>query len=285
MGWDTKEPFGISDMGRSLPSADVDLDSVETVTLANNGPAATNHTTLFDSGSTHHISPYHKMFLEYTETLPKALNAANKSSFIAVGKGNISIEVPNDTDISKLHLAEVLYSPEAGYTLVPIGCLNQCGDSTTFGDGGCIIRNNKGGLIGKIPRSPRGIYTVSNDSKELLNAEIETLTPMKMCRHVDHISPWVAEKLIWNGLVTGLCINDSSGKTVFCESCVYTNATRRPIAKVCEGERTTEFGAEVHSDLWGPASVATLCGCCYYVSFTDDKIQLTSISSSRRAKP
>ena len=32
----------------------------------------------------------------------------------------------------------------------------------------------------------------------------------------------------------------------------------------------TEYGAEVHSDVWGPSPVATLRGHHYYASFMDD---------------
>ena len=39
----------------------------------------------------------------------------------------------------------------------------------------------------------------------------------------------------------------------------------------------TEFGGEIHTDLWGPAPVATKSGRHYYVTFTDDKTRLTSL--------
>ncbi len=44
-----------------------------------------------------------------------------------------------------------------------------------------------------------------------------------------------------------------------------------------EGERATKIGEEVHSDLWGPAPVATLGGRCYYITFTDDCARLTQL--------
>ena len=39
----------------------------------------------------------------------------------------------------------------------------------------------------------------------------------------------------------------------------------------------TEFGGKIHTDLWGPAPVATKSGRHYYVTFTDDKTWLTSL--------
>ena len=90
-----------------------------------------------------------------------------------------------------------------------------------------------------------------------------------------HISPGVTKKLAENGLVAGVRVDISLGKPVFCESCVYAKAICKPVPKEQEGNRATEFGEEVHLDLWGPSPVTTLHGRHYYVSFTDDKTRLT----------
>jgi len=105
---------------------------------------------------------------------------------------------------------------------------------------------------------------------------------MAIASRMGHISPGIARKLVENGLVTGVRIEDSPDGVVFCESCVYAKATRKPIPKQREGERSTEFGGEVHSDLWGPAPVATLRGRRYYVTFTDDKTRMTYFHLLRR---
>ena len=64
---------------------------------------------------------------------PKSLNAENKGNFVAVGKGEIVIEVPNGIQLSQLQLTEVLFSPKVGYTLVSIQ-LDECGYMATFGN-------------------------------------------------------------------------------------------------------------------------------------------------------
>ena len=90
-----------------------------------------------------------------------------------------------------------------------------------------------------------------------------------------HISPGVVKKLAENSLVAGVRVDISLGEPVFCKSCVYAKAMRKPVLKERERNRATEFGEEVHLDLWGPSPVTTLRGCHYYVSFTDDKTRLT----------
>ena len=87
-----------------------------------------------------------------------------------------------------------------------------------------------------------------------------------------HISPRIAQKLVDDKFVTGVRLSETpSGDLFFCESCVYAKATRKPVAKEREGDRAKDFAAEVHSDLWGPAPVATKGGKRYYVTFIDDK--------------
>lgn len=75
------------------------------------------------------------------------------------------IEVLNGYDVAQLHLTEVLYSPEVGYTLVSIGCLDEPGLSTTFGEGYCTICGTDGDTIGRIPRSSKGLYHTIHDDK------------------------------------------------------------------------------------------------------------------------
>jgi hypothetical protein len=93
-----------------------------------------------------------------------------------------------------------------------------------------------------------------------------------------HISPETAEKLVARGFITGIKLDVSpTGDPFFCESCVYAKTTHKPVPKVREGNHTSAFGDEVHSDLWGPSPVETRAGKCYYITFTDDMSCLTHL--------
>ena len=78
---------------------------------------------LYNSGCTKHISPYCENFDNFTEIPPREFLAANKQSFSAIGKGKIVINIPKDTNVSKLRLMEVLYSPESVIHLYPLADL------------------------------------------------------------------------------------------------------------------------------------------------------------------
>ena len=70
---------------------------------------------------------------------PRSLCAANKSNIKAEGMGEMTIDIPNSVDILQLKLTEVLYSPEVGYTLVSVGCLDEKGFEVTFSGSKCTI--------------------------------------------------------------------------------------------------------------------------------------------------
>ncbi|KAI9060390.1 hypothetical protein FKP32DRAFT_1544432, partial [Trametes sanguinea] len=50
---------------------------------------------LYDSGATHHMSPYRQDFASFAATPDKPLNAANQQQFHAKGVGEMFIPVPN----------------------------------------------------------------------------------------------------------------------------------------------------------------------------------------------
>ena len=293
-GWDTEELSGTESERSSFVS--VDPDSVgdefspdfpnpeELAADVNDGPIASNstRTELYDSGTTRHISPYRNMFNNFVNIAPKSLNAANKQRFAAVGQGDLVIEVPNGIDVSKLQLTKVLFSPEVGYTLVSIGKLDKQGYKFLFGDGKMTMHDRDGETIGEVLKTEKGVYKVIHDGDDGSYAATEPITLMEFHRRMGHISPAVAKKLAEKGMATGLRVDTSSGEMVFCESCVYAKATRKPIAKERQGERAKEFGDEIHTDLWGPAPVATLRGRRYFVTFTDDSSRLSDIHLLRR---
>ncbi|KAI0323245.1 hypothetical protein GY45DRAFT_1264958, partial [Cubamyces sp. BRFM 1775] len=57
--------------------------------------SATQATDLYDSGATHHMSPYRDDFDSFAATAHKPLNAANQQQFLAKGTGTMTITVPN----------------------------------------------------------------------------------------------------------------------------------------------------------------------------------------------
>ena len=55
-----------------------------------------------------------------------------------------------------------------------------------------------------------------------------------------------------------------------CDSCDWAKMTCKHIRKHRITPQATHFGAEVHSDVWGPSVIKSINNRSYYVSFTDD---------------
>jgi hypothetical protein len=133
------------------------------------------HSELYDSGTTCHITLFRDKLNNFVKIPPRSFSTANKSSFSAVGQGDLVIDVPNGVDISKLHLTEVLYSPEIEYTLISIGHLNDAGVATTFSDGMCMLRGPNSEKISEVPKNGRGLYCFVHQPESANTAETLTM--------------------------------------------------------------------------------------------------------------
>ena len=223
---------------------------------------------LYNSGCTKHISPYWDDLIDFVDTPPKSFCAANKQSFSATGAGKLIVDLPNGLGRTKLKLTEVQYSPDVAYTLVSVGYLDDEGFSVKFGGRKCKITDPNGVIVGQVPKNKKGLYWVEHYAGSA-NVMMEELTLDQLHWRMGHISPKSAQKLISQGLVTGIFLDMTDPvKPFFCESCVYAKSSCKPISKVREGEQAKEFGGEVHSDLWGPAPVESKGGKKYYITFT-----------------
>ncbi len=131
-GWCTEELSEV-DWSETCSLVDVDSDSEATEPEGNANSISTDkdksgtRAEIIDSGCTRHLTPDRQNLSNYVEIAPKSFRAANKQSMSAVGKGEMSMEVPNGPRASKLKLTDVLHVPQAGYTLVSVGQLDKAG--------------------------------------------------------------------------------------------------------------------------------------------------------------
>jgi hypothetical protein len=159
---DTKVLFGPerSECGSCMnPNLVVlDLDKAAAHVEPSSKAKSSPHMEVYDSRRMRHITPYCDDVVNFIEISPKSFRAANQQNFTAVGMDEMIVDVPNGINISQLRLTEVLYSPDVGYTLVSIGCLDENGFSVTFANGKCTIQGPKGEFVGAIGRMGCGLY-------------------------------------------------------------------------------------------------------------------------------
>ena len=87
-------------------------------------------------------------------------------------------------------------------------------------------------------------------------------------KRIGHINLQKLQNMQTKGVVLGLPSFTAKEITGVCETCQFRKQRQSPFSK----ERHMSKGIldVVHSDVWGPAQVATLGECRYYVTFIDD---------------
>jgi len=162
--------------------------------------------------------------------------------------------------------------PSVAYTLVSLGALDQEGFHAHIGAGHLDIVSPKGERVGRIARTLRRLYKVVHASEPVDAAELVSV--MELHRRMGHIAVASARKLVESGAVTGVELDPNSQERD-CGACIFTRATRLPVPKVRISPPAQHFGDEIHTDVWGPASIATRQGRHYFVTFTDEATRFT----------
>ena len=241
-------------------------------------PAEEDHDThirteLYDSGAMRHISPYKTDFISYTPLAPPVyLNAANQQRFPTIGRGTLVVHVPNGEEETQLTLHAALHAPAVSYTLVSLGALDEEGYHTHIGAGHMELTSPQGERVGRIPRMQGCLYKMVH-VLDSTNA-VEPVSVMEWHRRLGHIVVKNACKLVESGAVVGIEL-DPSSQEGDCDTCIFARATRLPVPKVRISSPAQNFGDEVHTDVWGPATITTCQNRRYFIIFTDDATRYT----------
>ncbi len=163
-------------------------------------------------------------------------------------------------------------------TIVSISRITKMGCAVSFEGDACKIKSKASKIIGVVPTSANGLYRV--DHSVVAGAAIETISLLTLHRQLGHISPAAIRTLIKQGTVTGLTLTDDV-TTLVCDLCEYAKTTCKAICKEREALQADAFGAEVHSNIWGPSPVQTIGGRKYYITFTDDHMHYTRLQLLR----
>ena len=189
-----------------------------------------------------------------------------------IGMGDLLFDVLNSAESMKVTLHDVLHTPDMGLTIVSISCIVKLGCSVEFEDSLCKIKRRQK-VIGKVPASANRLYKVEQALAAMLPEYVDILT--LHCR-LGHISVDTTFTLVHSNAVTGVHLIDNF-PPLTCDSCEYAKATCKAICKEREAPQADFFGAEVHSDVWGPSPTQSLGSCKYDITFTDNCTHFTCL--------
>jgi hypothetical protein len=125
-------------------------------------------------------------------------------------------------------------------------------------------------IIGHIPQL-QGLYHVTDSPisphTHVAGAALKKISISELYQQMGHINHEFLWCMVENGMVTSINLNMSS-KPEFCESCVKARVTCKPFPKESK-TKYKSYSNTVVSDVWGPASVESIGGNCYYNLYQD----------------
>ena len=183
------------------------------------------------------MSPYREEFSDFVSIPPKPIHAANKRTFMATGHGTITILLPNRDRNTTVRLFDVLYAPSIAITLISASHIDEAGYSIHLQHGICQISDPSNRIVARIPRTNNLYKVVSHTLSS--SAQLAKSSPLITCRgeeeeasanlvlsakelhrRLGHISLKSAKKLITDGLVKGITLNNHSTDHELCTACV-----------------------------------------------------------------
>ena len=116
---------------------------------------------LYDSGVSHHMSPFRAKFMMYHEIALWPIVAADKRVFYVVGVGDLAIQVPHRKSSMPIILKETLHAPDILVTIVSVNQITKAEYTVSFKANLCkITRGDR--IIGTIPISVNRLYKVDH---------------------------------------------------------------------------------------------------------------------------
>ena len=262
---------GEESSGFGLELEETDIGAV--LTLAEEDHDTRICTELYDSGTMRHISPYKTDFISYMPLAPPIyLNTANQQRFPAIRHGTLVVYVLNGEEETQLTLHATLHAPAISYTLVSLGALDEEGYHTHIGARHMELTSLQGERVSRIPCMQGRLYKMVH-ALDSANA-VEPVLVMEWHRCLGHIAVENAHKLMESGAIIGIKL-DPSSQEGDCDVCIFVCATRLPVPKVRISSPAQNFVDEVHTDVWGPATITTHQNRRYFITFTDNATRYT----------
>ena len=171
---------------------------------------------------------------------------------------------------------DAIHAPDMAFMLIAISKLDKAKYKVIFHKSNCTIIDPKGKTIMTIPHS-KGLYRIASgksaENRGQAAAVAGKMSISEAHRKLRHISYGAITHAITKGLIMGIEL-DKDSKLDFCKACAKAKLTRQPFPKESK-TRATNYGEQVHWDLWGPVSVKSLNGNTYIAECIDNATRET----------
>jgi transposase InsO family protein len=239
-----------------------------------------------DSAATSHITNRREIFETYTAIKTRVRGIGSTAK--AIGRGSVTLQCKINGKTRLLNLKSVLHIPDAPNNLVSIGRLEDAGGWMKIKTRRLTLMNGQDETIATGNYVNR-MYLLDAESVQpkeeaLVASSKETVTWEELHRRLGHIGLSTIKAIVANGELSSIQVEGKPIETLHCEACIQAKITVRSFPKEAN-ERAKERGERTHSDVWGPARVATIGKAFYYISFKDDATRyLTAEMMKTRAE-
>lgn len=236
---------------------------------------------IMDSGALSHFCPDRERFTNYVNIAPQDIQTADGTKISAVGKGDVSMDLPLGEKRTRVMLKDVLYAPKMVFTLISTNQIMAAGLAMHFEERMCKVLSPgpEHEVIAEISQI-EGLYAVVSTQKHYAHIAKARLTLYQLHKVLGHMSQSAAKYTLEKGLITGVDLHEGSNEE-FCEACAKSKSACHPFPKESR-HRAKTYGDIIHTDLWGPAQMSSLAGSSYYMSFMDDYSRETTVTSLKQ---
>ncbi|GBN22002.1 Retrovirus-related Pol polyprotein from transposon TNT 1-94 [Araneus ventricosus] len=223
---------------------------------------------VIDSAATEHFVNDINLFTNFQKLSSSASMAEGTTNIL--GKGDVSLEIMDNSGKVSLLLKNVLYAPQMVRNLISLRKFDLAHYSILVKNFKMIIRTPRNRLFLTVPLIDK-FYVIKANVIKMQNDSAAYISDK------DGIELWHARfgHLNMQGLkdfsksnnVYGL--ENLKGNVDKCDTCCLTKSSRASLPNI-DKIRTQHVLELVHMDIWGPAPVKSLGGAEYFYSIIDD---------------
>lgn len=214
---------------------------------------------IVDSGASFHATGRKDILHNYVHGDFGKVYLGDDEACKIVGKGEVQLNLDNGT---ALQLTGVRHVPNLKRNLISVGQLAASGCKTTFGVDSWKV--TRGSMVIAHGKKEGTLYVTSGTDSTIAVASSD-IGASTWHHRLGHMSEKGMKIMLKRGKLKGLKELDLE----FCEDCVYGKQKRVSFTKFSR-ERKLNRLELVHTDVWGPAKVASNGGASYFVTFIDD---------------
>jgi hypothetical protein len=266
---------------RTVKFARTDTNGVALIAFGASQIPMSEHLWYADSGATHHMCSSESCMQNYTHaSTSRSVTGIGGVQLNVHGQGDVHVTTKINGNSYNAVLHNVLHVPGLGTNLLSIPSTTERGIDVHFtGQSVSFMKNGTAIMAGS--RVGRDLYeldiSTADPSQTADSSQIDAIVcsavtsrqPISIWhQRLSHTSYKTIIKMVSNGLVDGIDLQDNSTPSSICPGCAFGKMHRLPFKH--GRRRATQVGEIIHSDVCGPMEPPSPGGARYYVSFKDD---------------